>query len=124
MPSTQGALHTRYGGSDGQNFFLIKGDGFITKLNPQGSALIYSTYFGGFGDECVSAIALDGTGNVYMTGSTSTQNLPVTSGAFQKSYAGYFSLPFQIEHLHGDAFVAKLNAAGSALIYLSFLGGD
>ncbi len=124
FPATPGALQTRYGGSDGQNEFMIKGDGFVTKLNPQGTGLVYSTYFGGSGDECVSALAVDKTGNLYMTGSTSSQNLPVTSGAFQKAYAGYFALPFQIEHLHGDAFVAKLNAAGSALNYLSFLGGE
>jgi uncharacterized protein (TIGR03437 family) len=124
FPTTAGAYQTRFGGSDAQNFFLIKGDGFVTKLNPQGTALVYSTYFGGFGDECVSAIAVDGSGNVYMTGSTSTQNLPVTNTAFQKKYAGYIELPFQIEHMYGDAFVGKLNAAGNAFLYLSFLGGD
>ncbi len=124
FPTTAGAFQMRYGGVEGQNDFLVKGDGFITKLNPLGTALVYSTFIGGSGDECVNAIAVDGPGNVYMTGSTSTQNFPVTTTAFQKKYGGYIALPFQIEHLFGDAFVGKLNPAGSAFVYLSFLGGE
>jgi uncharacterized protein (TIGR03437 family) len=124
FPTTPGALQRVWGGIDGQNEFLNTGDGFVTKLNPTGTALIYSTLFGGPGDDCVSAIAVDSSSNVYMTGSTSSANLPATAGAFQPSYKGYFALPFNIEHLYGDAFVAKLNPSGSALVYMSYLGGS
>jgi len=123
FPTTPGAFQQVWGGSEPQNEFLNSGDGFVTKLNPAGTALVYSTFFGGGGDDCVSAIAVDSTGNVYMTGSTSTMNLPTTPGAFQPSYRGYVELPFEIEHLYGDAFAAKLNPTGSALVYLTYLGG-
>ncbi len=92
---------------------------FVTKLNTAGSALIYSTFVGaaasvagaGVNDQA-NAIAIDSTGSAYITGVTSSQNFPVTPGAFQ-------IFPGQ----RRDAFVAKLNAAGSALVYASYLGG-
>jgi uncharacterized protein (TIGR03437 family) len=123
FPVTPGALQSRYGGTEPQNFFKSFGDGFVTKLNSTGSGLVYSTYFGGGGDDCVSAIALDSANNVYMTGWTSTTNLPTTVGAFQRVYSGYFSLPFLLDTLYGDAFVGKLDPAGAKLLYLSYLGG-
>src|SRR5205807_2002714 len=90
---------------------------FVTKLNPAGSALVYSTYLGGSGPEVGSGIAVDASGNAYVTGQTegpgSTNNLPATPGAFQSAYAGGVY----------DAFVTKLNPAGSALVYSTFLGG-
>ncbi len=124
FPTTAGALQRTYGGTEEQNEFMNLGDGFVAKLTANGSALMYSTYFGGPGDDCVSALAVDRSGNVYMTGSTSSSRMQTTAGAFQPAYAGYQSLPFLIEQLYGDAFVAKLNPSGSGLIYLSYLGGS
>ena len=88
---------------------------FITKLNPSGSALIYSTYLGGSGtSNSASSIAVDAMGQAYITGRTNSTDFPVTSGAFQSKYGGGY----------GDAYIVKLNAAGSNLLYSTFLGGS
>jgi hypothetical protein len=79
FPTTPGALETTLGNS--------AGDAFVTKINPAGSALVYATYLGGPGGAAGSAIAVDGAGNAYVTGSTST-NFPTTPGAFQRTYGG------------------------------------
>ncbi len=123
MPTTPGAMQRTFGGTDAQNYFLNTGDGFIVKLNPTATTVLYSTYFGAEGDDWVSAIAVNSAGEVFLTGSTSSMFLKTTANAFQPLYGGYTLLPFLVEQLYGDAFVAKLNAAGSALIYLSYLGG-
>jgi beta-propeller repeat-containing protein/centrosomal CEP192-like protein len=88
-------------------------DVFVAKLNSTGSALTYSTYLGGGSDDLGSAIAIDSSGNAYVTGNTSSTDFPTTTGAFQTKYGG-----------SGDAFVAVLNAAGAALVYSSYLGGS
>jgi uncharacterized protein (TIGR03437 family) len=124
FPTTPGAFQRTFGGSDPANQFYNTGDGFITKLNPTGTALIYSTYFGGLGDDCITSIALDPAGNIYMTGATSSVILPTTPGVIQPSLGGYDELPFTIEFNMGDAFVGKLNPSGSALVYLTYLGGN
>src|SRR5262249_25654257 len=72
----------------------------------------FSTYLGGASGEFVGGIATDHVGNVYVVGSTSSPDFPVVD-PIQPSYG-----------LSGDAFVAKINASGSALIYSSFLGGS
>jgi beta-propeller repeat-containing protein len=87
-------------------------DAFVTKLSADGSALVYSTYLGGSGDDSGSGIALDSGGSAYVIGST-TGNFPTTAAAFDPSYNGG----------PNDAFVAKLNATGSALTYSTYLGG-
>lgn len=124
FPTTVGALQRTWGGFEQQTPYFVTGDGFITKLNPTATTLLYSTFFGGAGDDCIASIAVDGTGALYFTGYSSTTNLPVTTGAIQKSYGGYQALPFLIEYLFGDAIVGKLNAAGSQLVYLTYLGGS
>lgn len=129
FPTSPGAFQTKFAGSEPANEFFTFGDGFVAKLNSTGSALLYSTYFGGAGDDCVSAIAVDAAGNAYFTGSTSTENWATTTGAFQPAYGGYTELGFAeadpyVEQLIGDAFVAKLNASGTALVYMSYLGGS
>jgi hypothetical protein len=86
---------------------------FVTKLNPTGSALVYSTYLGGSGDEGGAAIAVDAGGNAYVTGATVSPDFPTTAGAFQSTFAGP----------NGDAFVTKLDPTGSALVYSTYLGG-
>ncbi len=75
--------------------------------------LTYSTYLGGFYGEGAADIALDATGNIYVTGGTSSSDFPTTPGVFQPVWGG-----------QSDAFVAKLSADGSTLIYSTFLGGD
>lgn len=124
FPTTKGAYQTHYAGSDPNNQFQNFGDGFIAKLNSTGSSLIYSTYLGGYGDDCVNAIALDSSGDVYMTGMTDSTNMPVSPGAFQPSFAGYAAAPYNVTQNIGDAFVAELNPSGSALVYFSYLGGS
>jgi hypothetical protein len=97
-----------------QGTFSGVNDAFVSKLKPDGSGLIYSTYFGGPADDIGTAVAIDSLGNAYITGSTtSTRNFPVTPGAFQTVYGGGGS----------DAFVAKLSATGS-LVYSTYLGGS
>jgi hypothetical protein len=89
-------------------------DAFVTKLNPQGSALVYSTYLGGnVGVDRGWAIAVDNAGSAYVAGDTTSSNFP-TAGAVQLAYGGGLS----------DAFAAKLNPEGSALVYSTFLGGS
>jgi len=87
-------------------------DVFVTKLNSTGTSLVYSTYLGGNGYDSGNAIAVDSSGNAYVTGSTSSSNFPTTSSVFQTIYGG-----------KSDAFVVKLDSDGSALTYASFLGG-
>ncbi len=87
-------------------------DLFVTKLAVTGSALVYSTYLGGSAFEAGHGIAVDSTGNAYVTGNTQSTNFP-TVNPFQST----FGPPT-------DAFVTKLNAAGSALVYSSYLGGN
>jgi len=89
-------------------------DAFVTKLNPAGSALVYSTYLGGSDNDVATGIALDGAGNVYVAGSTESHDFP-TANPLQSACGGFFC---------NDAFVAKLNPAGSALVYSTYLGGS
>ncbi|HTB15105.1 MAG TPA: SBBP repeat-containing protein [Bryobacteraceae bacterium] len=124
LPTTAGALQRSFGGSEVKNKNFLTGDGFVAKFDPTGSTLMYSTYFGGTGDDCISSIAVDSKGDVYMTGSTSSQFLKTTTNAFQPLFSGYTLKPKGIGHLYGDAFVGELNPAGSELIYLSYLGGS
>ena len=86
-------------------------DVFVVKLNANGSALLYSTVFGGSGLERGAGIAVDSTGNAYVTGRTTSNNFPLV-GAAQGAFGGVV-----------DAFVTKLNATGSALLYSTYLGG-
>ena len=114
FPTAGNPLQGRFagGGSFGD-------DAFVAKVDAAGSALVYSTYLGGSGDESGHGIAVDGAGNAYVTGHTNSTNFPQVSPV-QEGYGGASpgSDPF------GDAFVAKLNPAGSALVYSSWLGGS
>ncbi|HEX8458401.1 MAG TPA: SBBP repeat-containing protein [Pyrinomonadaceae bacterium] len=95
-------------------------DAFVTKLNAAGSALVYSTYLGGAGfsdgansSEFGEAIAVDSSGNAYVTGNTFSDNFPVVNPV-QATFAGGST----------DAFVTKINAAGDAFVYSTYLGGS
>jgi len=93
---------------------------FVAKLSPDGSTLLYSTYLDGSSPgsdgDTVGGIAVDSLGSAYVTGVTTATNFPTTPGAFQTVYKA--SLYF------GTAFVTKLSADGSSLVYSTFLGGS
>jgi hypothetical protein len=92
-------------------------DAFVTKIDASGSALVYSTYLGGNDWDASYGIAVDSAGNAYVTGDTSSTDFP-TANPIQGSYAGgnYGDA--------GDAFVTKIDASGSALLYSTYLGGS
>ncbi len=87
-------------------------DAFVAKINAAGSALVYSTYLGGNNFDVGYGIAVDSSGNAYVTGYTQSTNFP-TLNAIQGSLVGV-----------DNAFVAKINATGSALVYSTYLGGS
>jgi hypothetical protein len=103
FPTTPGAFDTLPDGSDA----------FITKLNPAGSALVYSTVLGGTGSDGASDIAVDAAGNAWVTGGTGSVDFPIIVGAVDSTQNG-----------SSDVFISELNAAGSALLYSTFLGGS
>lgn len=107
---TQNAFQSTYGGG--------LRDAFVTKLNPTGSALVYSTYLGGSDQETTldnfgAGIAVDSAGNAYVASATRSNNFPTTAGAFDRTLGG-----------SSDAFVAKINPGGNGLIYSTYLGGS
>jgi hypothetical protein len=85
---------------------------FVTVYNPTGSAYVYSTFLGGSGGDEGDGIAVDSTGNAYVTGTTTSSNFPTTTGVLQATYAG-----------DTDAFITKVNSGGGALAYSTYLGG-
>ena len=87
-------------------------DGFLAKLNAQGNALVYSTYIGGSEYDQGRALAVDGQGNAYLTGITESPNFP-TKNPIQTKFGG-----------KQDTFALKVNAAGTALVYSTYLGGS
>ncbi|PYS75038.1 MAG: hypothetical protein DMF73_02160, partial [Acidobacteria bacterium] len=105
FPTTAGALATTYRGGDF--------DGILFKLNPQGNALVYSTFIGGEDNDSTEGVAVDTSGNAYITGGTRSSGFPLTASAFQSFRAG-----------DTDAYLTKLNAAGSAVLYSTLLGGS
>lgn len=94
------------------------GDAFVAKIIPAGSAFVYSTYLGGSKEDLTNGIAADSAGNAYVTGTTRSPNFPTTRGAFQTSCGDGQQCQY------GDAFVTKLNSSGSALVYSTFMGGS
>jgi len=105
----------------------------ITKFSPDGSSLVYSTYLGGSNQDYGEAIAVDANGEAFVVGQTHSPDFPITSGAFQTICAPYANDGYSPNYTpvtscawnsNGAAFVTKLNAAGSGLLYSTFLGGD
>jgi len=104
FPTTSKVVQTTAGGA---------GDVFVSKFNPGGTGLIFSTYLGGSGADAASAILLDSSGDIYLVGSTFSPDFPITAGAAQPVYGGY-----------SDAFVAELKPDGSSLVFSTYLGGS
>ena len=88
-------------------------DAFIAKLNPAGTALVYSTFLGGSSLDSAYAIALDEFANAYISGRTHSADFPLSPGAADSTYSGL-----------QDVFIAKLNNAGTGLVYATYLGGS
>lgn len=109
FPTTSGAFDNTHNGS---------WDAFVTKFNPLGSHLLYSTFIGGSGADFGTAMGLDAAGNVYLAGTTASSDFPTTQAAYDSKYDG------SISGWEGDGFVAKLNAEATVLIYSTFLGGS
>ncbi|HXJ91995.1 MAG TPA: SBBP repeat-containing protein [Terriglobia bacterium] len=103
FPVSSGALQSTNGAAP---------DAFVTEFNPDGTAVIYSTYLGGSSSDAGSAIAVDSAGAAYVTGDTNSVNFPVTSGVKQPVIGGSV-----------DAFVTKIAPGGTSLVYSTYLGG-
>jgi Beta-propeller repeat/FlgD Ig-like domain len=106
FPTTSGAFQRTLSSA---NYY----DAFVTKLVSSGSALGYSTYVGGGGNDCANAVAVSSSGYAGVTGTTDAVNFPVTSGALGTSSAGGI-----------DAFGLALNPTGSQLTYSGYMGGS
>lgn len=118
FPITTGAFQKTFAGG-GFTGCCLPGDIFVAKLNPTGSALLYSTYLGGSGWDIGESIVVDAAGNAYVTGQTDSTNFPVTPGAFQTAFRGSYGCGGN----RNSAFVTKLNPAGTGLVYSTYLGG-
>jgi hypothetical protein len=109
--STDFPTQNPYQGSNNSGSALR--NAFVTKLDPTGSTLIYSTYLGGSYDDEGYGIAVDSLGAAYVVGTTASSNFPTTGGAFQTSEPGFV-----------NAFATKLSPAGNTLAYSTYLGGN
>ena len=107
FPATSGSLQTTFH----SNRFVA--EGFVTKMNPAGTRVVYSTYLGGSGSDSEVGIAVDSSGNAYVAGTTTSLDFPLAGQPFQPTYGG-----------HGDATVAELDPNGATLIYSSYIGGS
>jgi hypothetical protein len=111
FPTTPGAYNTAF-----NSFSNVTSDVFVSKLNPSGTALVYSTFLGGLDNDIGYGIAVDTAGNAYITGMTASTNFPTSLGAFDTSFsAGIYG---------NEAFVSKLNPSGTVLVYSTYLGGS
>lgn len=104
-PVTVGAYKETYQGGSR--------DAIITKLDADGSALVYSTYLGGSGQDIAFGIAIDNQNDVYVTGTTTSPNFPTTAGAYQTTPATGTGVL--------NSFITKLNATGSALVFSTYV---
>jgi len=109
FPVTQGVFQSKFGG----DCTAAGGDSFITKLNPAGTALAFSSYLGGSGDDVGFSIGLDSLNNSYIIGRSSSINFPVTKGAFQTKTAGGYDTVYSI-----------VSPTGTSLVYSTYLGGN
>jgi hypothetical protein len=95
-----------------QAYYAGGGDTFVTKINPAATALIFSTYLGGSGEDNGNSVAVDAKGNVYIAGGTSSPDFPTTN-------------PMQaVNNGYNNAFLTELNTAGTAWTFSTYLGGS
>ena len=105
FPTTAGSFGPTYHGGDF--------DGIVFKLNAQGNGLVYSGFLGGEENDSTEGVAVDPAGQAYVTGGTKSNAFPVTLNAYQGQRAG-----------DTDAYLTKINSAGTGLLYSSFIGGS
>jgi hypothetical protein len=105
FPVTNGANDTTYNGQT---------DITISKLNSNGSILIYSTFLGGSQPDLAEGICIDSNGSAYITGFTESTDFPITANAIDKTYNGGFH----------DTFILKLNSSGALILYSTYIGGS
>ncbi|MGD0871537.1 MAG: SBBP repeat-containing protein [Bryobacteraceae bacterium] len=129
FPTIKGCYQTKFGGAGTGQYSQAFGDAFAVKLNPAGTALVYSTYLGGSNDEQGTAIAVDSSGNAYVGGATLSTNFP-TSSAYQSAFGGAGgSPPFCCGSnapfiSFGDGFITKLNPTGTGVVFSTYFGGE
>jgi hypothetical protein len=112
FPTTKGAFQTTNKAAAGSS-----STSFVTKINSTGTALLYSTYLGGTRTDTAYSLAIDSAGDAYIGGAAYSGDFPVTSGVVQSTNNSYASYGW-------NQFVAKLNPAGSALLYATYIGGS
>jgi uncharacterized protein (TIGR03437 family) len=129
FPTSAGAFQSTNRSRPDTSNFNIRGNAFVVKLNPTGTALLYATLLGGSGNEYVNQILVDSNGDAILTGATSSSDFPVSSKAFQTTGPrsrwvsnGTFTDALHFFNTPGG-FVSKLNAAGSELVYSTYFGG-
>jgi len=113
FPVSPGAFQTVWGGGQGVSGYQFASDIGIMKLSPDGSTRIYATYIGGANNERPHSMIVDPSGNLIIAGRTLSPNYPVTAGVYQP-----------VKNSGWDIIVTKLNAAGSALVASTFIGGS
>jgi gliding motility-associated-like protein len=119
-PTTTGAFDASYNSGSG-SFPMDVG---ITKFNAAGTALLYSTYIGGTGNETPHSIVCAPNGELYIYGVTSSANFPMAGSSFDASFnGGPYELQNSLEFNGSDIYIARLNSAGSSLISSTYIGG-
>jgi gliding motility-associated-like protein len=115
FPTTAGAYQTTFGGSSTTGSYWSKsGDAFLTKMKPDGTDLVFSTFVGSAGDEVAYDINISPNKDIYIVGKTTSDGFPVTPGSriFNPVKKGV-----------SDGFICKFNASGSSLLYSKMMGG-
>jgi len=124
-PTTVGAYDSTFSGLS-----TTPVDMGITKFNLSGTGLLYSTYIGGSGDDAPHSLVTNDAGELYIFGSTSSNNFPTTAGCYDNSFNGGSNLSFSLNgtgmqyFLGSDAVVVKLNSTGSAMLGSTYVGGS
>ncbi len=115
--TTSGSFPTTTGAFQTANNCVSCTNAYVTKMNLDGTNVVYSTYLGGsgssYGGDSAAGIAVDSTGNAYVSGTANSTDFPKTSGAYRTTNSGF-----------SDVFVTKLKADGTGLVYSTYLGGS
>lgn len=119
FPITAGAYDSVIGTTSGGFVQYFKG--YVSKFSRNGDSLLFSTYLGGSASDLIQSIVLDDAGNVYLTGQTRSSDFPTTAGVYQSNFGG--SSTSSGWWNGGDAFLTKINATGTGLIFSTYLGG-
>ncbi len=121
------------GRSNADDFLLVEAydsepnDIFISKLSPDGQTLLFSSFFGGSDYDRLMDMKCDDAGNVYMTGSTRSVDMPTTPGAYQAQFVGEINgceVPFGSDYNCEDWYVCNLSTEGAGMNWCTYLGGD